>query len=70
MTRPIARSLALIGLISSLSACAQHHPAKANCFTFREAPAGVASKPSIAGTGGEVTRRASACDFVMPGTGG
>lgn len=65
MTRTISRNLALIGLIASLSACAQHNPAQANCFNFRDAPARSASTTTISTMGAEVTRRDTACDFVM-----
>ncbi|MFV1878115.1 hypothetical protein [Nioella sp.] len=39
MTRTIIRSVVLLGLGLTLTACAQHNPAQANCFNFRDAPA-------------------------------
>ena len=38
MTRTIMRSAVLLGLGLTLTACAQHNPARANCFNFREHP--------------------------------
>ena len=38
MTRTIIRSAVLLGLGLTLTACAQHNPAQANCFNFRDAP--------------------------------
>ena len=73
MTRTIIRSAVLVGLGLSLTACAQHNPAQANCFNFREAPAqaGTATATTTISTmGAEVTRRDTACDFVMLGAGG
>lgn len=71
MTRTIMRSVVLLGLGLTLTACAQHNPAQANCFNFREAPAqaGTATT-SISTMGAAVTRRDTACDFVMLGAGG
>ena len=70
MTRSITRSLALIGLGLTLTACAQHNPAQANCFNFRDAPARAASSTTTVSTmGAAVTRRDTACDFVMLGAG-
>jgi hypothetical protein len=81
MTRTIIRSLALLGFGLALTACAQHDPAQANCFTFRDAPAQFASaqsasaRPASATTtistmGAGVPRRDSPCEFVMLGAGG
>jgi ABC-type glycerol-3-phosphate transport system substrate-binding protein len=71
MTRIITRSIALLGLGLSLTACAQHNPAQANCFNFREAPAQAATATTTISTmGATVTRRDTACDFVMLGAGG
>ena len=71
MTRTITRSVVLLGLGLTLTACAQHNPAQANCFNFRDARAqtGTAST-TISAMGAEVTRRDTACDFVMLGAGG
>ena len=71
MTRTIMRSVVLICVGLSLTACAQHNPAEANCFNFRDAPAQAATATTTISTmGAEVTRRDSACDFVMLGAGG
>jgi hypothetical protein len=69
MTRTISLKLALICL--GLTACAQHNPAEANCFNFRDAPARAGSSTTTVSTmGAEVARRDTACDFVMLGAGG
>ena len=69
MTRTISLKLALICL--GLAACAQHNPAEANCFNFRDAPARAGSSTTTVSTmGTAVTRRDTACDFVMLGAGG
>lgn len=71
MTRNIMRSFVLLGLCLTLTACAQHNPAQANCFNFRDAPAQAATAATTISTmGTEVTRRDTACDFVMLGAGG
>ena len=71
MTRTISRCLALFGLGLTLTACAQHNPAQANCFNFRDAPAqAAAATTTISTMGAAVTRRDSPCDFVMLGAGG
>jgi predicted small lipoprotein YifL len=71
MTRTISSKLALIGLSLMLTACAQHGPRQANCFNFRDAPARAASSATTVSTmGAAVTRRDTACDFVMLGAGG
>ena len=71
MTRTITRSFVLLGLCLTLTACAQHNPAEANCFNFRDAPArGATATTTISTMGAEVTRRDSACDFAMLGAGG
>ena len=71
MTRTIIRSVVLIGLGLTLTACAQHNPAEANCFNFRDAPAQTATTTTTISTmGAAVTRRDTACDFVMLGAGG
>jgi ABC-type glycerol-3-phosphate transport system substrate-binding protein len=70
MTRTISLKLALIGLGLMLTACAQHNPAQANCFNFRDAPARAASSTTTVSTmGAAVSRRDTACDFVMLGAG-
>ena len=69
MTRIIMRSVVLLGLGLTLTACAQHNPPQANCFNFREAPA-QAGTATISTMGAEVTRRDTACDFVLLGAGG
>ena len=71
MTRAILRSVVLLGLGLTLTACAQHNPAQANCFNFREAStqAGT-STTTISTMGAAVTRRDTACDFVLLGAGG
>ena len=73
MTCTILRSTVLLCLGLSLTACAQHNPAQANCFNFRDAPvqAGTSTATTTISTmGAEVTRRDTACDFVMLGAGG
>ena len=71
MTRTITRSVVLLGLGLSLTACAQHNPAQANCFNFRDAPAQTGTATATISTMGvEVTRRDTSCDFVMLGAGG
>jgi len=70
MTRILTRSAVLLGLGLTLTACAQHNPAQANCFNFRDAPARSASAVTVSTMGAEVTRRDTACDFVMLGAGG
>jgi uncharacterized lipoprotein YajG len=70
MTRTISSKLALIGLSLMLTACAQHNPTQANCFNFRDAPARAASSTTTVSTmGAAVSRRDTACDFVMLGAG-
>ena len=65
------RSVVLLGLGLTLTACAQHNPAEANCFNFRDAPAQAATATtSISTMGTDVTRRDTACDFVLLGAGG
>jgi len=71
MTRTITRSAVLLGVGLSLTACAQHNPARANCFNFRDAPAQAATAATTISTmGAAVTRRDTACDFVMLEAGG
>ena len=71
MTRTIMRSVVLICVGLSLTACAQHNPAQANCFNFRDAPAQAATAATTISTmGAAVTRRDTACDFVVLGAGG
>ena len=71
MTRTILRSAVLLCLGLTLTACAQHNPAQANCFNFRDAPAQAASNTTTISTiGAAVTRRDTACDFVLLGAGG
>ena len=71
MTRPITRSAVLLGLGLTLTACAQHNPAQANCFNFRDAPAQAGNATTTISTmGAAVTRRDTACDFVVLGAGG
>ena len=71
MTLTMIRSAVLLCLGLTLTACAQHNPAEANCFNFRDAPtqAGTATT-TISTMGAAVTRRDTACDFVMLGAGG
>ena len=69
MIRTIMRSAVLLGLGLTLTACAQHNPAAANCFNFRDAPAQSATTTTISTMGATVTRRDTACDFVMLGAG-
>ena len=70
MIRNIMRSFVLLGLCLTLTACAQHNPAQANCFNFRDAPAQAATAATTISTmGAAVTRRDTACDFVMLGAG-
>lgn len=71
MTRILTRSSVLIGLSLTLTACAQHNPAEVNCFNFRDAPAQAgAATTTISTMGAAVTRRDTACDFVVLGAGG
>ena len=71
MTRTIIRSAMLLGLGLTLTACAQHNPAQANCFNFRDASAKTGTATTTISTmGAEVMRRDTACDFVMLGAGG
>jgi hypothetical protein len=71
MTRTMIRSVVLLGLGLTLTACAQHNPAKANCFNFRDAPAQTGTATTTISTmGAAVTRRDTACDFVLLGAGG
>jgi hypothetical protein len=70
MTRTIIRSAVLLCLGLTLTACAQHGPRQANCFNFRDAPArGATATTTISTMGAAVTRRDTACDFVMLGAG-
>ena len=70
MTPTLIRHIVLIGLGLTLTACAQHNPAQANCFNFRDAPARAASSTTTVSTMGvAVSRRDTACDFVMLGAG-
>ena len=69
MTRILIRSVVLLGL--TLTACAQHNPAQANCFNFRDTAArGATATATISTMGADVTRRDTACDFVMLGASG
>ena len=70
MTRILARSAVLLGLGLTLTACAQHNPAQANCFNFRDAPARMASAVTVSTSGEIATRRDTSCDFVLLGAGG
>lgn len=71
MTLTIIRSALMLGLGLTLTACAQHNPAQANCFNFRDTPArGATATATISTMGAEVTRRDTTCDFVMLGAGG
>lgn len=70
MTRTIIRSVVLLGFGLTLTACAQHNAPRANCFSFREAPAQAGTATATISTmGAEVTRRDTACDFVLLGAG-
>lgn len=71
MTRTMIRSAVLLCIGLTLTACAQHNPAQANCFNFRDAPAQAATATTTISTmGATVTRRDSLCDFVLLGAGG
>ena len=71
MTRTIMRSFVLLGLCLTLTACAGLCCAQANCFNFRDAPAQAATAATTISTmGAAVTRRDTACDFVVLGAGG
>jgi hypothetical protein len=71
MTRILTRSAVLLGFGLTLTACAQHNPAQANCFNFRDAPAQAGTATTTISTmGAAVSRRDTACDFVMLGAGG
>ena len=70
MTRILTRSAGLLGLGLTLTACAHHKPAEVNCFNFRDAPAQAGNATATISTmGAEVTRRDTACDFVLLGAG-
>ncbi len=71
MTCTIIRGVVLLGLGLTLTACTQHNPPQANCFNFREAPAQAGTATTTISTmGAAVTRRDTACDFVLLGAGG
>ena len=70
MTHKITRSVVLLGLGLSLTACAQHNPAQANCFNFRDAPTRSPSAVTVSTSGEIATRRDTSCDFVLLGAGG
>ena len=71
MTRTIIRSVVLLGLGLTLTACAQHNPPQANCFNFaRPLRRHESATATISTMGAEVTRRDTACDFVLLGAGG
>lgn len=71
MTRTITRGAVLLGFGLTLTACAQHNPAQANCFSFRDTPAQAGTDTAAISTmGAKVTSRDTACDFVMLGAGG
>ena len=75
MTRTPTRTLMLLALGLSLTACAQHRAPQANCFNFRRgaaqaspaAPSGVT--PTVSSMGELATRGETGCEFVMLGTG-
>ena len=70
MTRTMTRSAVLLGLGLTLTACARHYPAQANCFNFRDTSAQVATAATTISTmEAEVTRRDTACEFMMVGAG-
>ena len=70
MTRTLTRSALLLGLGLILTACAEYQPLEANCFNFRDAAAQArAATTTISTMGAEVTRRDTACDFVLLGAG-
>lgn len=70
MTRTIIRSVVLLGLGLTLTACAQHNPPQANCFNFRDGPGQAeTSTTTISTMGAAVTRRDTACEFMMLGAG-
>ncbi|MCC5966794.1 MAG: hypothetical protein JJU24_11725 [Natronohydrobacter sp.] len=69
MTRILTRSAVLLGLGLTLTACAQHRPAEANCFNFRDAPARAASAVTVSTSGELAIRRDTSCDFVRLGAG-
>lgn len=64
MTPTLTRNAMLLGLGLTLAACAQHNPAKANCFNFSDT-----ATQAEATTGAQVTRRDTSCDFVFLGAG-
>lgn len=70
MTRYSLRPLLFIGFGLTVTACAQHNPAQANCFNFRDASAQATSTTTVSTMGAEVTRRDTGCDFVMLAAGG
>lgn len=72
MTPNTLRSLVVLGLVSSLTACGQHNSPRANCFNFRSGTAHDTSgtTTTISTMNAEVTRRDTECDFVMLGAGG
>ena len=66
MTRILIRSAVLLGLGLTLTACAQHNPAQANCFNFRGANTQAETATATVSTKGtDVIRPDSACAFVM-----
>jgi hypothetical protein len=70
MTRTITSKMALICLGLTLTACAQHNLAHANCFKFRDAPTRAGSSTTTVSTmGAAISRRDTACDFVILGAG-
>jgi hypothetical protein len=71
MTRSVIRSLVLLGVGLSLTACAQHAPRQANCFTFRDATARSTSAETtaISAMGDIASRGDTACEFVLLGAG-
>lgn len=69
MTPIITRSLAVLSLGLTLTACTQHEAPKANCFNFRQTqPQAGEAATRLSTKGVEVADRGKACEFVLPGT--
>lgn len=61
---------AILGLGLTMTACAQHGTAQANCFNFRDRPVQTETTTATFSTmGTEAAHRDSPCEFVMLGAG-
>ena len=69
MTPIITRSLAVLSLGLTLTACTQYETPKANCFNFPQTqPQAGEAATRLSSKGVEVTHRSKACEFVLLGT--